>query len=151
MAIEGISIIVTGGCGNVGTAIVKHLQEQYPTATSTVLDLEKPEVSSSRFIEKVIYYAGNIADKASVNEVFETLGPVVVFHTTGLIPQIARRINMNNDKDHIKVNVQDTRNVFDAATAVVSVRALVFTSSIGNGDSGQDWAGVNESIAIPEM
>ncbi|KAK9386016.1 hypothetical protein V1515DRAFT_605846 [Lipomyces mesembrius] len=152
MALDGTSIIVTGGCGQVGIAIVKHLQEHYPTATIAVVDLEKPVASSSRFIEKVTYYAGNITDQRIVNEVFEAVKPVVVFHTAGLIPQIAKRLNMHNENGYVAVNLQGTRNVLDAATAVGSVKAFIFTSSadVVKGDSWQDFAGVNESIEMPE-
>ncbi|KAK9234535.1 hypothetical protein V1525DRAFT_52429 [Lipomyces kononenkoae] len=153
MVLDGTSILVTGGCGQIGIAIVRHLQEHYPTATIAVLDLEMPVAGSSRLIEKVIYYAGNITDKAIVTEVFETVKPVVVFHTAGLIPQIAKRLNMHNEKDYVAINVQGTRIVLDAATVVGSVKAFVFTSSadVVKGDSWQDLAGVNESIEIPEV
>ncbi|KAK9344035.1 hypothetical protein V1522DRAFT_411648 [Lipomyces starkeyi] len=153
MALDGTSIIVTGGCGQVGIAVVKHLQHKYPTATIAVLDLEKPLAGDARFIEKVTYYVGNVTDEAILKETFEAVKPLVVFHTAGLIPQIAKRLNMHTEKDFTAVNVQGTRNVLDAATAVGSVKALVFTSSsdVVKGDSWQDLAGVNESIEIPKV
>ncbi|KAK9350025.1 hypothetical protein V1523DRAFT_421076 [Lipomyces doorenjongii] len=153
MALDGTSIIVTGGCGQVGIAVVKHLQDQYPTATIAVLDLEKPIASDGRYIEKVTYYAGNITDEAIVKETFKAVKPLVVFHTAGLIPQIAKRLHMDTENDYITVNVQGTRNVLAAATAVGTVKALVFTSSsdVVKGDSWQDLAGVNESMAIPKV
>ncbi|KAK9243531.1 hypothetical protein V1506DRAFT_462772 [Lipomyces tetrasporus] len=153
MVLDGSSLIVTGGCGQVGIAIVKHLQEQYPTAIIAVLDLEKPVAGDARFIENVTYYACSITDEDILKEIFETVKPLVVFHTAGLIPQIAKRLNMCTEKDYTAVNVQGTRNVLDAAKAVGSVKAFVFTSSsdVVKGDSWQDLAGVNESMAIPRV
>ncbi|KAK9368239.1 hypothetical protein V1509DRAFT_623461 [Lipomyces kononenkoae] len=153
MVLDGTSIIVTGGCGQIGIAIVKHLREHYPRATIAVLDLEKPMASGLRFIQNVNYYAGNVTDEAIVKEVFEAVKPVIVFHTAGLIPQIAKRLNIHSEKNYVAVNLQGTKNVLDAATAVGSVKALVFTSSadVVKGHSWQDLAGVNESIAIPEV
>ncbi|KAK9312657.1 hypothetical protein V1524DRAFT_438604 [Lipomyces starkeyi] len=151
MALDATSIIITGDCGQVGIAIVKHLQDQYPKAT--ILDFEKPLASDARFIEKVTYYAGNITDEAILKEIFEAVKSLVVFHTAGLVPQIAKRLDIHTEKDYSAVNVQGTRNVLDAATAVGSVKALVFTSSsdVLKGDSWQDLAGVNESMAIPKV
>jgi hypothetical protein len=50
IALDGASII-TGGCGQIGIAIVKH-QAQHSKATIAVLDLEKPVASVARLTRK---------------------------------------------------------------------------------------------------
>lgn len=151
MAFDGTTIFVTGGCGQVGIAIVQHLLKHHPQAHIVVFDLAKPARSDGRHLENVAYFTGNVADKDIVREVFNNVRPSVVFHTAGLIPQIAKRLGMNEDKHYAAVNVQGTRNVLEAAGAVGSVKAFVHTSSsdVVKGDSWGDLVGVNESTPIP--
>ncbi|KAK9364475.1 hypothetical protein V1509DRAFT_656156 [Lipomyces kononenkoae] len=110
-------MIVTSGCGQIGIAIVKDLREL----------LCRP-----------------YQHEAIVKEVFEAVMPVVVFNTAGLIPQIAKRLNIQNEKEYVAVNLRGTRNVLDVATAVGSVKAFIFTSStdVVEGDSWQKLIGV---------
>lgn len=75
------------------------------------------------------YFTGGVTNEASVREVLEAVKPLVVFHTPGLILQIAKRLNMNSEKGYTTINVQGTRNILNAATAVGSVKAFVLTSS----------------------
>ncbi|KAK9368718.1 hypothetical protein V1509DRAFT_564278, partial [Lipomyces kononenkoae] len=121
---------------------VKHLRKYYPKATYTVLDLEKPMASEVALHQKkVTYYAG------SITEVFETVEPVVEFHTAGVISQIAKRLNIDNEKI-MSPSICKAKNFLDTATAV---RWLVFRSSadVVNGHSWRE--SVNEAIAIPKV
>jgi sterol-4alpha-carboxylate 3-dehydrogenase (decarboxylating) len=151
MALDGASILITGGCGQVGIAIVEHLQEHHPTAIIAILDLAKPGPGHARLIDNVAYFTGDITSEAVVKEVLEAVKPLVVFHTAGLIPQIAKRLNMNSEQGYTAVNIHGTRNVLDAAKAVGSVKALVLTSScdVVKAHSWQDLVNVNESMPVP--
>jgi sterol-4alpha-carboxylate 3-dehydrogenase (decarboxylating) len=151
MVLDRASILVTGGCGQVGMAIVEHLREHNPNAKIAVLDLAKPGPDHAQSVNNVTYFAGDITNEVSVREVLEAVKPLVVFHTAGLIPQIAKRLNMNSEWGYTAVNVQGTRNVLDAAKAVGSVKAFVLTSScdVVKGNSWQDLVNVNESMPIP--
>lgn len=151
MALDSASILVTGGCGHVGMAIVEYLREHHPDATIAVLDLIKPGPGHACFVENVTYFSGDITKEASVREVLEAVKPLVIFHTAGLIPSIAKRLNMNSELGYIKVNFEGTRNVLHAAKAVRSVEAFVLTSScdVVKGNSWQDLVNVNEKMPIP--
>jgi sterol-4alpha-carboxylate 3-dehydrogenase (decarboxylating) len=151
MTLDGATVLVSGGCGQVGIAIVQHLQAHYPSTHIVVLDLAKPEASHARNINNVTYFPGDITKMDTVQEVFNRVRPLVVFHTAGLIPQIAKRLHMNDQKHYMAVNVQGTKNLLEAAQRVGSVRAFVHTSSadVIKGDSWGDLKGVDESMPIP--
>jgi sterol-4alpha-carboxylate 3-dehydrogenase (decarboxylating) len=151
MAFDSASILITGGCGQVGIAIVEHLLIHHPQARIVVLDLAKPALSHARLDDNVTYFTGDVTNKEIVREVLNNVAPLVVFHTAGLIPQIAKRLNTDSESHYKAVNVQGTKNVLEAAEAVGSVKAFVYTSSsdVVKGDSWQDLVNVNESMPIP--
>jgi sterol-4alpha-carboxylate 3-dehydrogenase (decarboxylating) len=151
MAFNGASILITGGCGQVGIAIVEHLQKRFPQAHIFVLDLARPALSHAQPVDNVTYFTGDVTNKEIAREVLNNVRPLVVFHTAGLIPQIAKRLNMDSEISYNAVNVQGTKNVLEAAEAVGSVKAFVYTSSsdVVKGDSWQDLVNVNESMPIP--
>jgi sterol-4alpha-carboxylate 3-dehydrogenase (decarboxylating) len=151
MAFEGASILITGGCGQVGVAIVEHLLNHHPQAHIVVLDLAKPVPSHARLDDNVTYFTGDVTNKEIVREVLNNVRPLVVFHTAGLIPQIAKRLNMDSENHYRAVNVQGTKQVLEAAEAVGSVKAFVYTSSsdVVKGESWQDLVNVNESMPVP--
>lgn len=115
-------VVVTGGCGFLGSHIVKLLVERYPDSRVQVLDLRTSNnrVSSSN----VSYHDGDITDEAALVELFKTKlsGADVVIHTAsphavGVPDEVMR-----------KVNVDGTRNLLRAAREN-GVKALVYTSS----------------------
>jgi sterol-4alpha-carboxylate 3-dehydrogenase (decarboxylating) len=152
MSLDNASILITGGCGQIGLALITHLQTHHPTASLAVLDLATPAPAAPCFIDNVTYFAGTLTDNAFVAEVFAAVKPLVVFHTAGMIPSVAKRLKMDTREGYAAVNVQGTRNVLEAAAAG-SVRAFVFTSScdVVKGDSWRDLVNVNESMPIPKV
>lgn len=153
MTLDSASILITGGCGQIGIAIVKYLRETHPKATITVLDLGTPAPGDVRFVENVTYQAANITNEVTIKEVFCTVKPSVVFHTAGLIPQIAERLNMDSEEHYMAVNFNGTKIVLEAAAAAGSVKAFVYTSSadVVKGDSWQNLVNVDESMPVPEI
>ncbi|RFU31492.1 hypothetical protein B7463_g4799, partial [Scytalidium lignicola] len=150
---DGKTILVTGGLGQVGLSIIQRLQDQYPTCQIHVIDLSTPTTNRDlRYFPNVTYHKGTITDKTFIRNVFVESTPLVVFHTAGLIPQIAQRLDMDSEKHYIKVNVEGTRNVLDAAREVGSVRAFVYTSSadVVKSHSWVDLVNVDESVPVPE-
>lgn len=79
--------------------------------------------------------------------------PLVVFHTAGMIPQIAKRLKMDTEKDYVAVNVQGTKNVLNASRDVGSVKAFIFTSTsdVVKGDSWQNLVNANETMPVPAV
>jgi sterol-4alpha-carboxylate 3-dehydrogenase (decarboxylating) len=152
MALENKTILITGGLGQVGISLIQHLQAKYATPTIHVLDLKIPLSDSVQNIHKVTYHAGNITDQSAVSEIFEHVKPDIVFHTAGLIPQIAQRLGMDNEESYMKVNFEGTKIVLEESRRV-GVKALVYTSSadVVKGNSWQDLKGVNEDFPVPAV
>jgi sterol-4alpha-carboxylate 3-dehydrogenase (decarboxylating) len=152
MALDGAIVLITGGCGQVGVAITRQIRRQYPACKLHVLDLTTPASSAPQFVESVVYHEGNVTDVSAVRTVFTAVKPEVVFHTAGLIPQIAMRLGINQEHNYMQVNVEGTRNLLEEAKALGSrVRAFIYTSSadIAKGNSWDNLVNVNEQMEMP--
>lgn len=148
MSFENKTVLITGGCGQVGLAITQYLQSHHPTAQIHILDLSPPSTPLST----VTYHTGSITDIATISSKFSTTRPEIVFHTAGLIPSIAARLGLNTEKDFMNVNLEGTRTVLEEAKKA-GVKAFVYTSSadVVKGNSWQDLKGVDEEMPIPEV
>jgi sterol-4alpha-carboxylate 3-dehydrogenase (decarboxylating) len=148
MALENTTILITGGCGQVGLAITEYLRARHPTAKIHILDLSPHSALSPT----VTYHTGSITDASTVSSLFTLIKPEVVFHTAGLIPSIAARLGLDTEKDFMDVNLEGTRTVLEESKKA-GVKAFVYTSSADavKGNSWQDLKGVNEEMPIPEV
>ncbi|KAE9379447.1 NAD(P)-binding protein [Stipitochalara longipes BDJ] len=148
MALEDKTVLITGGCGQVGLAITQYLQSHHPTANIHILDLSPPAITSPT----VTYHTGSINDASTISLKFSTIKPEIVFHTAGLIPSTAARLGLNTEKDFMRVNLDGTRILLEEAEKA-GVIALVYTSSadVVKGNSWQDLKGVDEEMPIPEV
>ena len=151
MSLNNTTILITGGLGQIGLAILHALQKRYPTAHLHVLDLQIPGIEDVRYLEGVKYHKGDIANRDAVGGLMGEIKPGVIFHTAGLIPQIAARLGLDTREGYMGVNVEGTRILLDEAGRVGSVRCFVFTSSadVVKGNSWQDLKGVGEDMPIP--
>lgn len=148
MTLEKTTVLITGGCGQVGHAITKYLQSNYPTVKIHVLDLTPPSIPLSA----VTYHMGSITDSSIISSKFSLIKPYIVFHTAGLIPSVAARLGLNTEKDFMNANLEGTRIVLEESRKA-GVRAFVYTSSadVVKGNSWQDLKGVDEEMPIPEV
>jgi sterol-4alpha-carboxylate 3-dehydrogenase (decarboxylating) len=112
-------VVVTGGCGFLGTNIVKLILEQSPESTVSALDVRTTNRVDS---EQVSYHACDITDGPAIHELFQKLRPDVVIHTAAIVLDKATEAMVS------KVNVDGTRNLIEAARDV-KVKAFVYTSS----------------------
>ena len=120
------SVVVTGGQGFVGEAIVTALIEQEPSWNIAVLDLQ--EAFNSTASPQVRYLKVDITSIAEVQEAFQEFKPTVVIHTAGIIPPLAQRYTRTCEHVVKNINVNGTHNVLKAATDL-GVAAFVYTSS----------------------
>lgn len=125
-------VLVTGGCGLTGRALVSLLRSQ--DRDVRVLDLiAHPDVPT---------IVGDICDPSVAAKACD--GVDVVFHTVAIVTQHPRKTPLIR-----RVNVAGTQVMLDAAQAA-GVRRFVFTSSIDVVFDGSDISAGDESLPYAE-
>lgn len=132
------SVVVIGGCGFLGAAIVKSLLAKHPSCKITAADIRLVDQLSS---PNLTYTSVDITSLDSITSVLETAKPVAVIHTASPIHGLGREIYM-------KVNVEGTRNVITACQET-GVKVLVYTSSAGVVFDGSPLINVDETEPYP--
>eukprot|EP01080_Neovahlkampfia_damariscottae_P011773 gene11773-5111_t len=113
---ENKLILVTGGCGNLGSSMIELLLRRFPAAKIISLDLiTRPST------ERVTYVSGNISNISSIFEYFK--GVDAVFHTAALVDIDSLRTKL------LGVNLIGTQNIVECCIEN-DVGVLVHTSSI---------------------
>ncbi|KAL8810831.1 MAG: hypothetical protein Q9223_002064 [Gallowayella weberi] len=136
------SILVTGGLGFVGSAVVAALHLQHPEWKLSVLDLQEPIEPESH----IQYSTCDITDLVAVEELVATVNPTAIIHSAGIVPDLKERYSQDARRRVFDVNVNGTRNVV-AAARNNGVKALVFTGSCTavTDDLSKHYPNVDES------
>jgi UDP-glucose 4-epimerase len=114
----GLTVAVTGPTGDIGRAFMRELDES-PEVDRIVGMARRPFNPADFGLEKTEYRQGDILDKDSVTGLVE--GADVLVH-------LAFIILGGHDETH-RINLQGTRNVFEAATSA-GLKRFVYTSSV---------------------
>ncbi|KAK4974099.1 hypothetical protein LTR66_011077 [Elasticomyces elasticus] len=144
---SSIEILVTGGSGFLGNAVVVALRAKHPDWKITVVDLRPPIKSDNRdgFI------LTDIRSAEDVDNIFDGYEPDAIIHTAGLVPDGQTRYSQSSkDRDRIfGTNCNGTSNILSAAKKA-GVRALVYTSSctVVTDDQNHDYPNMTEDIPI---
>ena len=119
-----VSVLITGGIGFVGSAILDAVRGKHPEWTFSVFDLHGPNERHP----DVSYIFGDITDSTEVDRVIAHLNPTVIIHTAGIVPSLAGRYSRNIKDDVFRVNVKGTQNIINAAKRR-DIHAAVWTGS----------------------
>ena len=116
--IKGKRVLITGGCGSIGSEIVRQLLRFkassviiYDNAESPLFYLEQEISKISKDIH-IRYIIGDVRDRERLDEVFESFKPNIVYHAAAYkhVPMME-----GNPIEAIKTNVLGTKNVADTA------------------------------------
>jgi UDP-glucose 4-epimerase len=115
----GLTVAVTGPTGEIGIAAVTALERE-PAVDNILGMARRPFDATSHGWTKTTYRQGDILDREAVDALVADAD--VVVHLAFII--------MGSRQESARVNVQGTRNVFEATVAAQRPRRLVYTSSV---------------------
>jgi nucleoside-diphosphate-sugar epimerase len=115
----GLSVAVTGPTGEIGIAAVTALEHD-PAVDKIVGMARRPFETSSHGWTKTTYQQGDILDRDAVDALVADAD--VVVHLAFII--------MGSREESARINLQGTRNVFEATVAAQRPSRLVYTSSV---------------------
>ncbi len=115
----GLTVAVTGPTGEIGISAVTALERE--PAVDTIIGMaRRPFDPVSCGWVKTVYQRGDILDREAVDALVAQAD--VVIHLAFII--------MGSREESSRINLQGTRNVFEAAAAAERPRRLVYTSSV---------------------
>ncbi|MDM4140558.1 MULTISPECIES: NAD-dependent epimerase/dehydratase family protein [Mycobacterium] len=115
----GVTVAVTGPTGEIGISAVTALERE-PAVDAIIGMARRPFDPSSRGWQKTTYQQGDILDREAVDALVAQAD--VVIHLAFII--------MGSRDESARVNLQGTRNLFEATVAAERPRRLVYTSSV---------------------
>ncbi|BCP06351.1 NAD-dependent epimerase/dehydratase family protein [Mycobacterium paraintracellulare] len=115
----GVTVAVTGPTGEIGISAVTALERE-PAVDAIIGMARRPFDPSSRGWLKTTYQRGDILDREAVDAVVAQADVVIDLAF----------IIMGSRDESARVNLQGTRNVFEATVAAERPRRLVYTSSV---------------------
>ena len=125
----GLTVAVTGPTGDIGRAFLRDLDKS-PEVDRIVGMARRPFNPGEFGLEKTEYRQGDILDKDSLGDLVD--GADVLVHLAFMI--------LGGREETHRINLEGTRNVFEAATSA-DLKRFVYTSSVAaygfHGDNPQ--------------
>jgi sterol-4alpha-carboxylate 3-dehydrogenase (decarboxylating) len=121
------NILITGGCGFVGSAIARAIAEKYPRCAITVIDIAPPG-SVHKIPPQAEFVKVDVTSVVEVEKAIQRARPTTVIHTAGIVPVLAERFGRRMQSAVWKLNVDGTRIILEVSKRL-GVKAFVFTSS----------------------
>jgi sterol-4alpha-carboxylate 3-dehydrogenase (decarboxylating) len=130
-------VLVTGGCGGLGTQIINLLLERGVCSKLSAMDLRP----AAEPISGCDYHFGDLTNEGAMRELFTNIKPTIVIHTA------SPKFNMANEILY-KVNVDGTKTLLRVASET-GVKAFVYTSSASViSDSSTDLINADETYPL---
>ena len=114
----GLTVAITGPTGDIGRALLRQL-DKAPEVDRIVGMARRPFKPSEMGLEKTEYRQGDILDPDSIVNLVE--GADVLVHLAFII--------LGSHEETHRINLEGTRNVFEAATSA-GLKRFVYTSSV---------------------
>lgn len=132
-------VIITGGCGFVGSHLAEGLLAENPNCQIHVIDLN----TARNQVPGVHYHNCDITSSADVESVFVKIKPQTVFHVASPDPLVLNPARFRS------VNVNGAENLLYAAMKIKSVKAFVYTStSSAIHDNVSELVDADESLPV---
>ena len=112
------TVLVTGGCGFLGSHIVEMFIKEVECANVAVVSR-----SPTRFrFPGASYHAGTITDRSTIRALLDEVKPKVIIHTVS--PGSYAKANVQQE-----INLEATKLLLECATEHSAVEAFVYTST----------------------
>ncbi|TVY83723.1 Sterol-4-alpha-carboxylate 3-dehydrogenase [Lachnellula suecica] len=116
------SVLVTGGCGFIGSHLVDEILASEPACIVHVIDIN---TTRNRLQDaRVTYHTGDIASLSDVEAAMSAAQPRTIFHVACPDSMVTLDVSIFR-----RVNVEGARNLLKAAEKVGTVQAFVNTST----------------------
>jgi sterol-4alpha-carboxylate 3-dehydrogenase (decarboxylating) len=140
---EQINVLVTGGSGFLGRAIVKELLEpDSPVLPGKIRNFDLKESSDKLSASRIEFFKGDVRDLEALKTACK--GVDLVIHSAAIIDW-----GIYSEEEVLAANVTGTENVIEACRHN-NIRYLVFTSSLDAVYGGKPLIGIDESHPYPE-
>jgi sterol-4alpha-carboxylate 3-dehydrogenase (decarboxylating) len=120
-------VLITGGCGFVGSAIARAIAEKYAECRITVMDINPPG-TIHQVPEQANFLKVDVTSADEVEQAMRQTRPTIVIHTAGIVPVLAERFGRRMQSVVWNLNIDGTRIMLDVSKRL-GVRAFIFTSS----------------------
>jgi nucleoside-diphosphate-sugar epimerase len=138
-----INVLVTGGAGFLGTAIIRELLDPASPVTPAkirIFDLAGPKDNYTD--DRIEYVRGDIRDVDALQAACKDID--LVIHSAAVVDW-----GIKSDEEVLAINVTGTENVIKACE-YNNVGHLIFTSSLDAVYSGRPLINIDESFPYPE-
>lgn len=141
-----MSIVITGGTGFVGLALTEALER---ADRDVVLFGREP--MPDRFVPllgNASFIAGDIANGADLDRLFDTVEPEAVVHLAAVTPD--REAEMRDPAAVIAVNIGGTANLMRSLSRLASQPRVIIVSSVAvYGEEPPAWGTYREDESLP--
>ncbi|EPE33493.1 NAD(P)-binding Rossmann-fold containing protein [Glarea lozoyensis ATCC 20868] len=115
-------VLITGGCGFIGSHLVEEILASEPTCQIHVIDIN---TTPNRLNDpRVTYHTGDISRLEDVEAAMSAARPCTIFHVACPDSMVTLDVSVFQ-----RVNINGAQNLLDAAEKIGSVKAFINTST----------------------